>query len=211
MSLERLNDLRNNFEAVHNQMLSDAIELGQYGWTYPLWSTARDINEILKDGASDAVDAFFLNEYTRDNGATFDAMVKELNQVAQIEPWRDLLDECTAVYHHELYRVAIPSLLIILEGVCAHGAGKFKTADVKTGDHIKELHKDMPFGSIRYLFKLSADSFADALFSYRHFSDVAPEQLNRHWVAHGRSPATWKAPDCLRLFQALQGMTLALD
>lgn len=55
------------------------------------------------------------------------------------------------------------------------------------------------------------DSFEDSLFSNSHFDKSEPDNLNRHWVMHGRTRRTYTRYDFLKVLLWLDALLFLLE
>jgi hypothetical protein len=62
--------------------------------------------------------------------------------------------------------------------------------------------------SVQRLGWASILGFLSSVFGYHSFATLAFDRLNRHWVLHGRDEPRWTRLDCLRLFQALDTLSV---
>jgi hypothetical protein len=119
-----------------------------------------------------------------------------------------LLEQCLESYERGNYLICVPALIAVLEGAIAfpegvafiHGWGRRAFFDCKIADCDSDLLS-------RALWE-SMDIFVSHLFEHAPFGGARPPRLNRHWILHGRDVPDWGQAEALRLFQALQTLSL---
>lgn len=184
-----------------NRLLKGTEALGALGWTMPFDATLVDLRSLV-DAASDAssADAAFEAYYLRNEGAARRDLIADLLTRADLEDWRPLLTEVAACLEDQRFRVAVPALLSIFEGVAHRWTKDFWTARRRA-----EWFNSKISGLAQDSFDLAAwtamRAFVEAL--YARASDTRPVIMNRHWILHGKGLPEASQIDCLRLLQAI--------
>jgi hypothetical protein len=188
------------------ELESYAFELGQHGWTIPMWGPIPLVREIFRHISTDQLDHFFVTAYrqqwhTRERRLFVDLLDAEL-----LANWNPVIEQAIASYRRKRYLIVVPALLSVLEGALASAAQRSsdRTSPSRMAAE-QRLARDA--GAVR-LGWVSLHGFVSSIFAHHSFDAAPPGRLNRHWVLHGRDSPRWDAVDCLRLFQALD--TLAV-
>jgi len=173
--------------------------------------SSREVVEWAQD-SPDELDRKFVRLFSANRGARFDSLAGTLLERDNLAPWRDLLEECVSVYRRRQYRVAVPALLAILEGILSAGCGNSTRVKAIVERHLAsaphEEHDDL-----LWILWSAVDAFIGELFKRVQFSDSRPPVLNRHWILHGRDlqSASWSQSDSLRLFLAIDTASYMLS
>lgn len=175
-------------------------QLGAAGWTVPMWAPPVLVHGLLAHTTSPSeIDQSFVHLYTKSRGRQFREMVNRLMHRETIRPWLPLIEECRYAYTKGRYLVTVPALLAILEGLVATAGEQLHSLQSpRTTAGAK--YKDS--SGIRALVWASLEAFVGVVFQSHSFSKSRPTLINRHWILHGRDPASWTQADSLRLFQA---------
>lgn len=123
-----------------------------------------------------------------------------------------LIDDVIEGYKMGLYKVALPSLVSIIEGIlseekkinskyknnlyqyCIEKSNKFKTIDIE------------------YLVFKSLSKYIENFYQNVNFYKQRPKFINRHLIQHGRdNTALWREVDAINLFCVLEGLLFALN
>jgi hypothetical protein len=187
---------------------ADARVVGERGWTIPTWGTI-DLVRYLAQFGPDELDEGLLREYSKRRSAREKELLLRLRTTEALLYWRPLLSECIDIYRKRKYRVVVPSLLPIIEGAVVStldlysyrpGLKRIATDQVRVRDP----------GMMRVAW-VSVEAFLNAVFANHDFSASRPTLLNRHWVLHGRDAPEWSRVECLRLFHALDTISVLIS
>ena len=58
---------------------------------------------------------------------------------------------------------------------------------------------------------ISYDKFIRKLYQKTDFTTEEPDNINRHWLLHGRSAFEIEELDCIRLFNAVQSLCMIVN
>lgn len=170
-------------------------------WTFPI------IEKLLETENQEKVDdLLYFGYYTCDDNEELNELFALLqdDKSGLLSRWRPLINDCISSYRSGYYRVCLPSLISVIEGVLAMQCGNGdKTRNILKflDDQIDKCKKD----SVNKMIWISSRAFIDKLFSYHNFNDERMPLINRHWVEHGRDECNhWKEIDAIRLFNALR-------
>jgi hypothetical protein len=202
----RVSDAISVWNRTHLELYSDAEELGRRGWTVPTWSSTVAVRSIVRDTTRETIDEFFVGEYDRQLRRLERKVLRNLLRSPLLERWIKLLRQCVTVYRRKKYLVVVPCLLAVFEGALASASESFSK-----GRDPKRIARERASGARPGLIQLgwiSVESFASEIFRSQDFGAERPLHLNRHWVLHGRDKPSWSRADCLRLFQALDTVSV---
>lgn len=91
-----------------------------------------------------------------------------------------------------------------------HGQGK-RTDLKKVVRERADTERCKSHDSFDAIFWHNIERFIDELFKNFDFSAAPPDRLNRHWILHGRDASRGSQADSLRLFQAVDTISMLSD
>lgn len=193
------------------QSVRDGVRtMAARGWTVQMSLTLGDLEELASKSPEES-DELFVSFYTEDNFAEFRKVRDELTGRPKLVQWKALLEECFDSFESGRHRIAIPSLLSIIEGVVASAGQALTSQRVRLVEICAENSRKSSDNSITSEMWNSMALFLEKLFQYAPFDGGRPALINRHWILHGRDSATWTVADSLRLFNALQTVDSLLE
>lgn len=134
-------------------------------------------------------------------------MKAELLASVKLSKWSALLKLCFLSYERGECLIAVPSLLLILEGTLADlGNIAFENSKERAKYFEQKISESEPESVNQYRWR-SMNSFITTLFGFQSFKGPRPDILNRHWILHGRDVPDWDESDCLRLLEAIRTVT----
>lgn len=185
-----------------------AKRIGEFGWTVPTWATVDFVSGIPEDASAQTVDRIFLSAYRKIDRRNEATLLSACLSRQFLRPWRVTLGDAVWAYRARRYRVVVPALLTVLDGTVQRAANH-PTATTNVKRMVEHATKIEP-GIVRLAW-ISIKSFVDATFLNHPFSSSPPSRLNRHWILHGRDTASHGRTECLRLFQALDTLSLVAE
>lgn len=187
---------------VIEEEFSESIEkIAQSGWTIPLTIDIERLDELKTCASSQSdIDCFFDKFYSNEELENlFIAIRESISNAGQ----KKRFEECCAIFKQGFYSTCLTTLTTILEGsissfgddpsdvrvmrICDFHAGKER----ENGNKIKALCWKSIYEYIKLLFEKS------------DFSQLEPNETNRHWLVHGRTSQIGNKIDCIRIFNAL--------
>lgn len=190
-----------DWDAAFLRLEPRAYELGQLGWTVPMWAELHMLRSVFVDATPQEVDDAFEHYYVANSDENARVLFEEIRSATQISNWQPLLEEAIAAYEQRRYLIVVPSLLLVLEGIIAVKAS-IATTRINLKKGIQTRRADAVSGFDRLLWA-SVEGFVLELYRDSDFGAHPPARLNRHWILHGRQAPSWSRVDCLRLFQAV--------
>lgn len=197
--------MRKGFE----RFVRAAEALAKAGWTFPKEMTIREVVELAEDpgggGSPDArkLDEWFLEYYACEGGREHRALTVRLLKSTRLASWRAPLRECLCAYKHGLYRVVVPTLFSVIEGLVCEITGAIREKAVKPSIHWKGRTVKPPSGGILEAQWCAVLALLELLWQRYEFNEPPPGSLNRHWTVHGRRPHVGDRADALRLLAAV--------
>ena len=200
--------LLDGLERSDQRLEPQARQLGELGWTVPLWASPDLVPVLLEHVDENDLDSVFVSLYTRRRRQNFIQMFRGLETSPVLGQWKPLLRDCRWAYYRGRHRLVVPSLLSTLEGLLAVAGQAW------SGRHSpRATARRMSAQRIRFRQSLwaSVDSFVAQVFQTWDFSQPPPGSINRHWILHGRAVPDWTQADSLRLFQAIDTLSQIAD
>lgn len=177
--------------------------LANQGWTVPDSLTPADVYDMLEGCKSaEDVDATFVALFEANDGELLETTSALLLGSQAVEMWHDLLSQALDAYRRRHHLLAVPALLLAIEGVLAEDAGCNTNVKSMAAARVADIQRRIP-GSITLIEWQAASAVIDNLYEGSPFTGSAPVTLNRHWILHGRTNADWSQADCLRLISLL--------
>jgi hypothetical protein len=197
----RLSASIERWNLAHRSLYPTAVELGERGWTVPVWSHTMATAEIVARTSPSTVDQYFVDAYSRSWRRLERKVINELLAARSLASWEGLLAEAIFPYRRGRFRVVLPALFAIYDGYLAFAMGQLaRKTDPK---HLARAKRDQAKDGLVKLAWVSVESFTQTAYAPHPFSSSRPRTVNRNWVLHGRDSSAWTRADCLRLFQAL--------
>lgn len=180
------------------------VELAAQGWTVPIWFTPDIARELLKDRSAKRIDAVFVRVYQEKRARIFGEVSRDLLRRPTLKVWRPLLLQVFRAHRRKDFRITIPALLSIVEGLLMQGEG----TSTKVKAEVERRVAQQGPGSLNRSLWRTVQVYVEELFRNSDFTGVRPHGLNRHWILHGRdNPAQWTCADGLRLIQAIDTLS----
>lgn len=199
-----------------DRTLRNAKSLGAMGWTVPYSASLQDLHRLV-NAATDAqsADAAFAAYYGENDGAARRELLQDLLSRDDLADWRPLMEEVAVNVEAGRFRVSVPALLAVFEGVAHRWTPDFWTRQTRDGRRGRDPYfraklSGLAEDSIEFFEWSAMEAFVGALYSQA--GELKPLMLNRHWILHGRGLPDANSTDCLRLIQAIHtGLELARD
>ena len=181
------------------------LYMAKQGWTIPLTIELEKFQELEKSALDDnKLDTFFINYYTK---SEFNNMCSHISKIINNNGQKKRFKECIDIYSKGLYSSCITVLTTVLEGFISTFGDNPKDVRVMKicSYHANEAKKNG--NKIEGICWQSMYEYTKILFEQSDFSLDEPDNVNRHWIIHGRTSKLGERVDCLRLFNALSTMT----
>ena len=216
---ERRRELQESLRRISAQILKETAEadkaaepsvraMAKEGWTIPLWGPMGFTEVIIEKVKLHDLDEFFVRSYRANGYRILRQMLNRMKKNPALQQWWPLLQQCHIVFRQHQYLVVVPALLIVLEGVLLFHPGSTKRGARPTSVSKRRLAQTSWIWTNTWI---SIDTFFERVFQPRQFDGDRPTMINRHWILHGRDETTWGEADCIRLFQAIDTLSFAIN
>ena len=186
-------------------------KLSSDGWTLPAELGIYAVNVIGQTDEIEDVNAFLAEYFTRDDYRATKSMIDFILQSQIREPLKALVQQCWEAFQNRLYAVCSTSLLSVIEGVLSEfGDDKRDVRMMRICQH----HVDnfpVNGSTIEKHVWISYNIFIRKLYEKSDFNAAEPDEINRHWLLHGRSDFEQTEIDCIRLFNAVQSLCMIVN
>lgn len=215
----RQRELRETLQRVSARILKEAAAadraaepsvraMAKMGWTIPLWAPTGFTEVVVERVKPAELDEFFVRSYRANRYRVLREMLSRMKKNPALQQWWPLLQQCANVFRQHNYLVVVPSLLLVLEGVLLFYPGSAKRRARPTSVSKRRVTQSSWIWTNTWI---SIDTFLQKVFESRKFHGERPTMINRHWILHGRDETTWSESDCIRLFQAIDTVSFAIN
>ena len=179
--------------------------LADLGWSIPVGLTYSQITHLALPGHKpEVVSASIVDFYVKDNCAELEKLVSNtIGKDQMFEPWNDVLEECLYTFRSERYLLLPPALLSIVEGYLSCKLGMFASQAVRMIDPTKAKAETPYEHRVFATVWLSISVLVSKFYKPIKFFGPEPDELNRHWIVHGRSVSAEARTDSVKLFNVL--------
>ena len=181
------------------------------GWTLPSDAGIIIIKRLADEQEIEDVNSFFEWYYTENNYFHVKFMVNYINGSSIKEATKKLFLECWKAFQNKSYAVCAIALVAVIEGILSEYSEDKRDIRMKKVCQ-KKVDTFPPDGSkiIKYTW-ISYNKFISKLYEKSDFTNPEPEEINRHWLLHGRSEFDISELDCIRLINAVQSICTIYD
>lgn len=176
------------------------------GWTLPSDAGIFMIKRLANADEIKDVNAFLEWYYTVEENFHVKYMVNFINNSPIKTGTKKLFLECWEAFQNNLYALCATGLLAVIEGILSEYSVDKKDVHMMKvcQKKVDEFPED---GSIilRYMW-ISYNVFIRNLYKKSDFSTGEPNEINRHWLLHGRSAFEISKLDCIRLIGAVESI-----
>ena len=186
-------------------------KLAVEGWTLPAEIDIYAANVIGKSNNNFNLNGF-LNMYFSQDDYSITRKIIDGILASKIESGlKRMVSECWTAFQNKLFAVCATSLLSVIEGVLSEFSDDKK--DVRMMKICQKQVDSYPAngGTIIKHVWTSYDKFIRKLYQKTDFTTEEPDNINRHWLLHGRSAFEIDELDCIRLFNAVQSLCMIVD
>lgn len=185
----------------NDRKLHDAVcRLASLGWALPANLSIDKIERLAgADYTDEAIHNLLMEFYSRDECSRLEAMVSDASLSEDMEFYTQLLDEALKSYRDERYRICVPALLTVVEGLLTEKLGIRNTTQLKLMAPTKEKIDEVEM-NLTKTFWTSVHTLISSLFKQSKFDEKMPKELNRNWILHGRASLGESKKDALQLF-----------
>lgn len=212
--------LANAFSAYRSWYDKNAATIEQYAHAFAelgVWYAAVDnlakcqivfTGDISSEMAQklsqiDDVDTIVKQYYFDGEPPRIEEVIVRCKQSTQLMPYSKLLSEVFSAYSVEHFHLACIGLFSIVDGVLSdftqisgtHYRKRITAIEEKMDNQLALDDMDKKTLCIHK----TISSFEDSIFKDNYSFVNEPDELNRHWVMHGRSRRTYTKFDCLKI------------
>jgi hypothetical protein len=176
--------------------------LGTFGWTIPMNFTPEGIVWLLDEATTRrAADKAFEDLYFSDGNRGLNHLKDLLVSDDSLKRYRPLLEEISKTLDAKHYRICVPALFSLIEGIAHHNWTPNFYKEKGRRQFFESKLKGMASGSLGYYVWSSIKAFVNTVF--KTATNTRPLIVNRHWIMHGRDIPDGTPTDCLRLLIAI--------
>lgn len=180
------------------------------GWTLPAELGIYAVNVIGNTDEIEDVEKFFEMYFTQGDYLFVNKMIDNILNTPISEGLKKMVNECWTAFQSKLYAICATSLLSVIEGVLSEFSDD--KADIRMMKVCQKQVDEFPEdgSSIMKHVWISYNNFIRNLYQKSDFKQDEPDEVNRHWLLHGRSDFEIEEIDCLRLFNAVESLCMVV-
>ncbi len=206
--LEKIKQMSLNFEIPASLKVIGKLAASQYVfWDY--------FTEAFIDDALNGYDInFALFDYESEDGfARSESVIKECAEHAYLQSHLLLFSQAIDAYHEEKYNLAAVGLTAVIDAVLSEATHnlthKPKDRCEAILDKLKanEYVADEEYATLTLF--VTFGSMATSFYKPISFSENEPNDLNRHWIMHGRTLAENTRLVCIKLLRFLYAIIIS--
>ncbi|OCH01867.1 hypothetical protein A6E10_18345 [Aliivibrio fischeri] len=174
-------------------------ELAEEGWIIPSfvnWFQIKTLEPLNSN--RDKLIKGWIHQYTENGIEILNDIVKDCP-----EKWKTVLNECVECYLNGRYQICIPALVTIYEGMLSHKVYGLEPKQIHYVGALETNLQQNNYVGVDFILALSVKEFTKRFFMKRDFTLDEPIEINRHWVAHGRSNLSADNLTVMKLFNAV--------
>ncbi len=223
LSQERMNELRKSMQDQIYENTTRSIDefdetldklidkLASEGWTLPAELGTYAVNALSNIEEIEGINQFLVMFFKQNDYELANKMVDSILSSSISEGLKKMIRECWAAFQGHLYAICATSLLVVIEGVLSEFSED--KGNVKMMKVCQKQVDDFPTGgsTIAKHTWISYNQFIQNLYKNCDFNSEEPEEINRHWLLHGRSDYEITELDCIRLFNAVQSLCIVIN
>lgn len=123
-----------------------------------------------------------------------------------------IYSQSISAYQKQLYHLSCIGMISIIDFLLSEISGESGTKfSNKVNLVLKKINREeiLENNEIRYFYIfLSIEKTLNTLFEYSDFTKTEPVNLNRHWIAHGRTNRKYCKLDCIKLINLIYALLL---
>lgn len=203
-------ETKKSLEAFDKTLDGVTDKLKDIGWTLPAELGIYAINVIGNTEEIGDIEKFFEEYFTQNNYSFTHKMIENILDTPISEGLKKVVRECWTAFQSRLYAICATSLLSVIEGVLSEFSDD--KSDVRMMKVCQKHVDEFPQGgsSILKHVWISYNNFIRNLYQKSDFKQDEPDEVNRHWLLHGRSDFEIEEIDCLRLFNAVESLCMVV-
>ncbi len=129
--------------------------------------------------------------YTENNNCKINAVIERCQQAKKLSAYSSLFTQILIAYQHKHYQLACLGMLAVVDGALSDVSEskitsfKDRLQDIKR--KISNKYKLTDLEKQLFCIYIAMNRFKESIFEYSDFSQAEPNNLNRHWLIHGRT------------------------
>ena len=143
-----------------------------------------------------------------------DKIIQGCRKELQIDKYKgNVFKQAVSAYENEEYDLAVIGFIAMVDGLLSDVSKDQATTQIgrRTKKILDKLEKKSPIVSDEYAYLTMLVSFEKAFYVLQLSSDFEkeePDNLNRHWIMHGRSTRKKTKLDCIKVIRMIYGILL---
>lgn len=193
---EFIPEYRSTIENIYRKQFEDLAKLG---WAIPPHFAFLGAEYLSPtNNNAESIAKRFLKEYRKDNYNLVEVVIANCKHLDQ-----EVMEQALWCIKRKYYKVCLPALLAILEGVLSEKLHINKTKDIKYLNPLESHIESDKYVGIQIFTALSIKSYIQELFKRSDFSNREPININRHWLLHGRSYLNRDDSDVIKIINSI--------
>lgn len=186
-------------------------KLAPEGWTLPAELGIHAVNALGNTEEIEDINQFLFEFFKYNDYEPANRMIIGILSSSISEGLKKMAKECWTAFQGHLYAICATSLLAVIEGLLSEFSEDKN--DVRMMRVCQKQEDNFPAGgsTIAKHTWMSYNRFIRNLYKKSDFTSEEPEEINRHWLLHGRSDFEITELDCLRLFNAVQSLCIIIN
>lgn len=181
------------------------------GWTLPAALPISAVNALGNTHELDDVNSFMKSFYSYDNYRNMKAMINGITESKIKAGLVRLVNESWSAFNAKMYAICATSLLSVIEGILSEFSDNKQNVRMMKvcQKHVDNFPAD---GStiLKHVW-ISYNQFIRNLYQPSDFTADEPAAINRHWLLHGRSDFEVEEIECMKLFNAIHSLCMAIN
>lgn len=181
------------------------------GWTLPAELPFATISALGNSSILDDVNGFMTAFYSYDDYRNIKNIIIGIQQSKINAGLVKMTAECWQAFQYRMFRVCATSLLSVIEGVLSEFSEDKQ--DVKMMKVCQKHIDTFPQNgsTIMKHVWISYNQFIRNLYQKSDFTESEPDNVNRHWLLHGRSDFEIEEVECMKLFNAVHSLCMVIN
>lgn len=164
---------------------------------------------------SDSVATTVEQFYTENDNHEINGVIDRCRQAKQTSAYSELFHQTISAYQVEYYHLACLGMLAIVDGTLSDVSENKKTSyKVRLQEIEKKLADKFELTDLEkklMCIYVSMDNFEESIFKNSDFSQAEPDDLNRHWMVHGRTRREYTKLDFIKIILWLDAIIFLDD
>ena len=186
-------------------------KLSKKGWTLPAEIGIYAVEKLAQTNELDDVNLFLKSYFIEEDYFHAKNMIEKIKNSSIREGLKNLIEECWKAFRNDFYAVCGIALISAIEGILSEFSDNKNSVNmIKVCKKKVESFQEDESPIQKHVW-LSYNNFIKNLYQYSDFTTGEPENINRHWLLHGRSEFEINELDCIRLFNAIESLCMIVN